>query len=339
MRWFFSKVWSFATKLKIPLLIVVAVGALMATPYLFFSDKGTHGVGEKRTAVILTDKSKVFTPEVSAELTRAIAELREGLKELQAAKASTSKGWKASDVTSLFVGLDMRTLAAIVAFGLAIFFAAVRDKYKPAAVFGLIGAAILFLPAILSGELVQYVYDRVSEGPDFWNMEPTTPGFVRSILNAELTTWAKLAAFALTVAAIYLVFKGKPYPGLVVGAVAGVLLVISDPSALGKFENWSPSLPFQTARAMANDCPGNSFTQTYGSEKAVVNGKFCQLRGEVLNGCVTWFNSRGDKLAHSCQGDIPSVRGIHSVKADSSARIAFNHCPPGSPGTLLERCN
>lgn len=94
-----------------------------------------------------------------------------------------------------------------------------------------------------------------------------------------------------------------------------------------------------TAR-VTQDCPGYAETRTYYNRLTPVNTKFCQLRGVVKQGCVSWFDVDGFLLIHSCEGDIPSKpSGIYYVRADSSAIVRLNHCQPFAPGNLVDTCS
>lgn len=86
-------------------------------------------------------------------------------------------------------------------------------------------------------------------------------------------------------------------------------------------------------------CPGKMWEQTVGREWTVINANFCQIRGVVMRGCLRWYDSQRVLLARSCEGDMPSVaRGIYAVEAENTAVLRLNHCPPFTPGNLLEAC-
>jgi hypothetical protein len=59
----------------------------------------------------------------------------------------------------------------------------------------------------------------------------------------------------------------------------------------------------------------------------------------VRSGCLTYFDAEGRKRGHACTGPIPSVEGIHSAKADSTAVVRIKFCHPDARGNLLERCD
>ncbi|MDE1924721.1 MAG: hypothetical protein KGH79_00885 [Patescibacteria group bacterium] len=83
---------------------------------------------------------------------------------------------------------------------------------------------------------------------------------------------------------------------------------------------------------------GQSQTLTYGPNLTAVNSPAYQLRGQVLRGCVGWYNASGYQLAHTCEGPMPPIEGIVSIRADASAVVVLNHCKPWTPGNLLDVC-
>lgn len=87
-------------------------------------------------------------------------------------------------------------------------------------------------------------------------------------------------------------------------------------------------------------CDGVPATYRYSPALYRVNGNFCQLRGLVKQGCVSWYDVSQNFLAQSCEGLIPSVSsGIYYMKAETEAVVRFNHCKPFAPGNLLDTCS
>jgi signal transduction histidine kinase len=91
--------------------------------------------------------------------------------------------------------------------------------------------------------------------------------------------------------------------------------------------------------SVSQNCPGHASTVTIGLNPTVINANLCQVRGYVIDGCASWFNTQGQFLARSCVGDIPSdPPGIYSVKGEPKVVVRLNYCAPFANGNNLEVC-
>ena len=91
--------------------------------------------------------------------------------------------------------------------------------------------------------------------------------------------------------------------------------------------------------ATSPECNGIPTEYTYSAQTTYrINENFCQLRGYVKSGCVSWLDSTRATLAHTCNGPLPSVPGITLLRADTEAVVRLNHCRNLAPGNLLDAC-
>lgn len=90
--------------------------------------------------------------------------------------------------------------------------------------------------------------------------------------------------------------------------------------------------------SVSQNCPGHASTRTFGVNPTVINANLCQIRGKVIEGCASWFNTQGQFLARSCVGDIPSAPGIYSVKGEPKVVVRLNYCVNMANGNNLDVC-
>lgn len=150
-----------------------------------------------------------------------------------------------------------------------------------------------------------------------------------------LTVLALVAALALW--SVKEIWLARVFAFMVFGML-GLSYIYTWDELAAKVQGVSASQQ-QVATTTTAVCPGIPSTNTFGPGHYIVNGNFCQLRGVVLRGCVSWFDVSGRLLAHSCEGGIPSQPGgIYAMQPDSTAVARFNHCRPFAPGNLLDTC-
>lgn len=88
-------------------------------------------------------------------------------------------------------------------------------------------------------------------------------------------------------------------------------------------------------------CDGNPTTLLYNDASLMypLGDVSCQKRAYVIEGCVSWLDSNGRPLAHTCQGTgMPTVSGITHLQPDPEAVVISNRCRAFAPGNLVEKC-
>lgn len=141
-------------------------------------------------------------------------------------------------------------------------------------------------------------------------------------------------------------------PWIVGGIVAGVMLAFG---MLGVIGNRSPPrVPTgeQVARVPAPtqqqtpplDCPGIPESLTVTPAGRVLKTNSCQLRVDVIDGCVNYLNRQGVVVKNNiCAGvpddNKPTRLGIYTAQAvTQTAVVQRTLCPPYTPGMVLDAC-
>jgi hypothetical protein len=88
------------------------------------------------------------------------------------------------------------------------------------------------------------------------------------------------------------------------------------------------------------ECDGVPTVYTYFSQTTYrINPNFCQLRGYVQSGCVSWLDTTRAVVGRTCQGGgMPGVPGITMLRAETEAVVRLNHCINMAPGNLVDTC-
>ena len=136
--------------------------------------------------------------------------------------------------------------------------------------------------------------------------------------------------------------------------VASLVTVAIVGGAVGLWQYWprervayvaSPAVQANSTRSVrpsewtSPSCTGVPTEYTYRASTTYrINENFCQLRGLVRSGCVTWLNVMKQPLAQTCGGAMPSVDGIVMLRADTEAVVRLNRCVNLAPGNLVDAC-